>query len=93
LAVHLLRRVDLAGRLPALHPCGMSGLQSGRSAENRQQRERNGALDVQPVVRQDATAIWEWGFLKRGSSGLYIMQFAGPDLYRPFLDTAERLCR
>jgi streptomycin 6-kinase len=41
----------------------------------------------------DETAIWEWGFLERVSSGLYIMQFAGPDLYRPFLDTAEMLCR
>ena len=41
----------------------------------------------------DETAIWEWGFLERVSSGLYTMQFAGPDLYRPFLDTAERLCR
>jgi len=41
----------------------------------------------------DETAIWEWGFLERVSSGLYTMQFAGPDLYRPFLETAERLCR
>ncbi len=40
----------------------------------------------------DETAIWEWGFLERVSSGLYTMQFAGPDLYRPFLETAERLC-
>ena len=41
----------------------------------------------------DETAIWEWGFLERVSSGLYTMQFAGPDLYRPFLETAERLCQ
>lgn len=41
----------------------------------------------------DETAIWEWGFLERVSSGLYSMQFAGPDLYRPFLDSAELLCR
>jgi streptomycin 6-kinase len=39
----------------------------------------------------DERAVWEWGFLERVSSGLYIMQFAGPDLYQPFLDTAERL--
>lgn len=41
----------------------------------------------------DETAIWEWGFLERVSTGLYTMQFAGPNLYRPFLETAERLCR
>lgn len=40
----------------------------------------------------DETAIWEWGFLERVSSGLYTMQFASPDLYQPFFDTAERLC-
>jgi len=41
----------------------------------------------------DETAIWEWGFLERVSTGLYTMQFAGPTLYQPFLETAERLCQ
>ena len=41
----------------------------------------------------DETAIWEWGFLERVSTGLYLMQFADPDHYRPLLETAETLCR
>lgn len=41
----------------------------------------------------DETAIWEWGFLERVSTGLYTMQFASPALYRPFLETAERRCQ
>jgi len=41
----------------------------------------------------DDTAIWEGGFLERVSSGLYLMQFAGPALSRPFVHTADRLCR
>jgi len=41
----------------------------------------------------DETAIWEWGFLERVSTGLYAMQFASPAFYQPFLETAERLCQ
>lgn len=39
----------------------------------------------------DAAAIWEWGFLERVSSGLYLLRYGAEDLGRPFLDTAERL--
>ncbi len=39
----------------------------------------------------DATAVWEWGFLERVSTGLYLLQFGARDLARPFLDTAGRL--
>lgn len=37
------------------------------------------------------TAIWEWGFLERVSSGLYLLQLGADDLGRPYLDSAERL--
>jgi streptomycin 6-kinase len=36
-------------------------------------------------------AIWEWGFLERVSTGLYILSLGEPELARPFLDTAELL--
>ena len=41
----------------------------------------------------DAAAIWEWGFLERVSTGLYVLQLGSPDIARPFLDTAELLAR
>lgn len=41
----------------------------------------------------DATAIWEWGYLERVSTGLYLLQQGAEDLARPFLETAERLVR
>ena len=39
----------------------------------------------------DETAIWEWGFLERVSTGLYVLAFGVEDLARPFLETAELL--
>ncbi|MGW0904339.1 aminoglycoside phosphotransferase family protein [Streptomyces sp. NPDC002853] len=39
----------------------------------------------------DERAIWEWGFLERVSTGLYVLDFGAEDLGRPFLDTAELL--
>ena len=39
----------------------------------------------------DRTAIGEWGFLERVSSGLHILDLGRPDLAAPFLETAERL--
>lgn len=39
----------------------------------------------------DETAIWEWGFLERVSSGLYVMILDDEDAGQRFLDTAERL--
>ncbi|MCX4672925.1 aminoglycoside phosphotransferase family protein [Streptomyces sp. NBC_01381] len=38
-----------------------------------------------------ATAIWEWGFLERVSTGLYVLDFGAEELGRPYLDTAELL--
>jgi streptomycin 6-kinase len=38
-----------------------------------------------------AAAIWEWGFLERVSTGLYILSLGEPELARPFLETAELL--
>ncbi len=41
----------------------------------------------------DATRIWEWGFVERVSSGLYVLDTVGsPAMARPFLDSAELLC-
>jgi len=37
-----------------------------------------------------ATAIWEWGFIERVSTGLFLTDFAGP-AGEPFLRTAELL--
>lgn len=39
----------------------------------------------------DATRIWEWGFLERVSTGLYVMSFGAEEIGRRFLDSAERL--
>jgi len=39
----------------------------------------------------DETAIWEWGFLERVSTGLYVLEFGAEDFGRSFLDTAELL--
>jgi streptomycin 6-kinase len=39
----------------------------------------------------DQRAIWEWGYLERVSTGLYILERGAEDLARPYLETAERL--
>jgi streptomycin 6-kinase len=39
----------------------------------------------------DETAIWEWGFLERVSSGLYCLELGLEEMGRPFLQTAEML--
>jgi streptomycin 6-kinase len=39
----------------------------------------------------DATRIWEWGFLERVSSGLYILAIGAPRAGAPFLRAAELL--
>jgi len=39
----------------------------------------------------DATAIWEWGFLERVSTGLYLLDLGAEEMGRPFLQTAELL--
>jgi streptomycin 6-kinase len=43
----------------------------------------------------DAQRIWEWGFLERVSTGLYVLDVVrGPDrVARPYLESAERLLR
>ncbi|MEZ0115727.1 streptomycin 6-kinase [Catenulispora sp. EB89] len=60
------------------------------------------AGDAKPVARRycallaehsgvDETAIWEWGFLERVSTGLFVLAFGAEDVARPFLETAELL--
>ncbi|HET9872549.1 MAG TPA: aminoglycoside phosphotransferase family protein [Propionibacteriaceae bacterium] len=39
----------------------------------------------------EATRIWQWGFLERVSTGLYLMSFGATELGRRFLQVAERL--
>lgn len=39
----------------------------------------------------DGAAIWEWGFLERVSTGLYVLDLGAPEKARPFLETAELL--
>ena len=40
----------------------------------------------------DTVRIWEWGFVERVSTGLYVLDTVGSTAVgRPFLDTAERL--
>jgi streptomycin 6-kinase len=39
----------------------------------------------------DETAIWEWAFLERVSSGLYCLELGLEEMGRPFLQTAEML--
>jgi streptomycin 6-kinase len=39
----------------------------------------------------DEQAIWEWGFLERVSTGLYVLSLGAHELGRPFIDTAEQL--
>jgi streptomycin 6-kinase len=39
----------------------------------------------------EGSAIWEWGFLERVSSGLYCLELGIEELGRPFLQTAQML--
>ena len=39
----------------------------------------------------DAQEIWEWGYLERVSTGLYVLAFGAIDQARPFFRTAELL--
>ena len=39
----------------------------------------------------DAQEIWEWGYLERVSTGLYVLAFGAIDQARPFFQTAELL--
>lgn len=39
----------------------------------------------------DETAVWEWGFLERVSTGLYLIHYGSQRQGRDFLDTAEML--
>lgn len=52
-------------------------------------RQYCGLLSAQTGIEE--AAIWEWGFLERVSTGLYILEFGAEDLGRPFLETAEML--
>ncbi len=39
----------------------------------------------------DPQAVWEWGFLERVTTGLYLLDLGAPDLAAPFLESAELL--
>ena len=40
---------------------------------------------------KDAAAIWEWGFLERVSTGLYVLSLTPEVLTRPHLTSAEAI--
>ena len=42
-------------------------------------------------VRLDPRAVWEWGFVERVTTGLFLLDLGAPDAARPFLETAELL--
>jgi streptomycin 6-kinase len=48
-----------------------------------------GLLSAQTGIEE--TAIWEWGFLERVSSGLYCLELGIEEMGRSFLETAEML--
>ncbi len=39
----------------------------------------------------DVEALWEWGFVERVSTGLYVLDLGAERVARPFLDSAELL--
>jgi streptomycin 6-kinase len=39
----------------------------------------------------DATRIWQWAFVERVSTGLYVLGFGAEQVARPYLDSAEVL--
>jgi streptomycin 6-kinase len=39
----------------------------------------------------DEASIWEWGFIERVSSGLYIWAYGSSEHGQPFFKTAQRL--
>lgn len=44
-------------------------------------------------TRLGEATIWEWGFLERVSTGLYLLDLGAETLARPFLDTVNLLVR
>jgi streptomycin 6-kinase len=43
------------------------------------------------ITATDAEAIWQWAYLERVSTGLYLKHHGLPNLGQPFLETATRL--
>ena len=41
----------------------------------------------------DEASIWEWGFLERIASGLYLCAYGSREYGQPFFTTAQRLAR
>jgi hypothetical protein len=52
---------------------------------------REPELSLVAAARVDAQAIWEWAFIERFSSGLFLMIGGHLDEGRAHLDSAERL--
>ncbi|WP_114560168.1 aminoglycoside phosphotransferase family protein [Desertihabitans aurantiacus] len=46
---------------------------------------------VAGVAGVDPAVVWDWGFLERVSTGLFVLSLGGRDQARPFLRTAEVL--
>ncbi len=63
---------------------------AGGAAEAPARARRYGRL-VADRCGLDPQAVWEWGFLERVTTGLYLLDLGAPVLAAPFLESAELL--
>lgn len=54
---------------------------------------RGWCAEVAGPAGVDADRVWEWAFLERVSTGLYVTSFGAPAVGRPLLETAANLAR
>ncbi|WP_162242361.1 aminoglycoside phosphotransferase family protein [Nocardioides sp. Leaf307] len=52
---------------------------------------RDYAARLADATGHDADAVWDWGYLERVSTGLYVLSFGADTLGRRFLDSARAL--
>ena len=52
---------------------------------------RDYAARLADATGEDADAVWDWGYLERVSTGLYVLSFGADTLGRRFLDSARAL--
>ena len=79
-----------------------SALKRFRQSEKRRVHNRIYRNRVRTLVKKarteisagsdlDAQEVWEWGYLERVSTGLYVLAFGALELAQPFFRTAELL--
>lgn len=52
---------------------------------------RQWCAEIAAMAGADAEAVWQWAFIERVSSGLYLIDHHRPDEGRPFLEAASHL--